>query len=217
MTNPALDCGPSNNKNLSLDRFLGLLGETLPQLFRSDLIGSIARHELKNVLETSSNSAPLVSMRGRRIVIVDDSQSVLSQALPLLMGATGGSASAIWVKEAGLGEEVYAQLTAHRLAEMILVSQPEWVLMDADLGCGLLGTDVVDKLRELSPNLPCLGFSSRPAIFNGSPVIDSILKRERQMFTCIESVALTIARHESSIKSNDVSLLSNLATPPARP
>lgn len=218
MTNVALktDNRPDDEKEARINALVELLGDKAPSLFSSSLTDSYRRTQLHDLVAEGYSAESLTPMRGKRIVIVDDSSSVIHQALPLLIGATGGAAQVVWVEKKGLGQDVYSKLTPRGLAEIIIAAEPDWVLMDWELRCGFYGTDVVNELRRLSPSTPCIGFSSMSEAFGRSPVHTSVYKSEDHMVRSLTGVARVIAKHEP--KSNQVSEmpLTDLETPSSR-
>jgi hypothetical protein len=216
MTHLALDNEnqPNDDKEARINALLAILGERTPELFGFALSDPDSRAQLYDALVVGYSSELLASMRGKRVVIVDDSGSVIRQALPLLIGATEGAAQVVWVDKRGLGQDVYSELTPRGLAENILAAKPEWVLMDWELRCGFYGTDVVDQLQRLSPGTPCIGFSSMSSAFDRSPVLTSVYKSEDNMVRSLEGVSKVIAKYAPTPNPVDELPLIDLEAPP---
>ncbi len=90
------------------------------------------------------------ALRGKKVMLVDDSEDVLRAFIPPLMAATEGRA--LFLRPHG--EDAAA------LAKAITARAPDVVLMDGELSGGLQGFAVVRELQAVRPQVRCIGFSS---------------------------------------------------------
>lgn len=89
-------------------------------------------------------------LRGKKIVMVDDMQSVLESFVAPLMVVTDGHALFMQYK---------GQLLEDLLQEL-LAAQPEIVLVDFHLSETVKGDALVRMIAERHPEITCIGFSS---------------------------------------------------------
>ncbi len=94
----------------------------------------------------------LESLEGKDILLVDDSTDVFAAFIPPLTAATGGGARFLR----------HADETAEELAGLVMGFQPATVLLDEELGNGVLGTMVAKELRGKGSDARIIGFSSAP-------------------------------------------------------
>lgn len=94
----------------------------------------------------------LESLKGKKIVLVDDGLEVMTTFLVPLMMATDGAAGFV-LQDRQTKEETVAE---------ILALDPEVVLLDEYLR-GFRGHELVQPLLEKKPGLLCIGFSNAPS------------------------------------------------------
>ena len=159
---------PEEPEDIELDR---LSEDNLKQRVDEEFakIGSTSKITplgIKSILAVTSGAEALL---GKRILVVDDSIGVLQGTIPLLTVATNGQAKYILHK----GEDVETMCTA------VIEANPEFVLMDYSLAGGLTGDTIIQRLRQLRPDIKCVGFSSesnRGTEFSKAGAIGSIKK-----------------------------------------
>ena len=98
-------------------------------------------------------------LKGRKILMVDDHPSELRTHIPPLLVATNGSASFIKFERK---EEESKFMSGLNLAKAIMEINPEIILMDQylDYRRVVLGTDVIQTLRDFGFKDKIIGFSS---------------------------------------------------------
>ena len=94
--------------------------------------------------------ADLAPLRGKKILLVDDSPDILAAFLPLLVAATEGKAELLLHRE-GSPED---------LAESVLKLHPSVILLDEYLAGGVRGHDVASLIKKKLPESLCIGFSN---------------------------------------------------------
>jgi DNA-binding NarL/FixJ family response regulator len=87
---------------------------------------------------------------GRRVVMVDDSPRIITHYFPHLMSATEGRADFVY----------HLRQSQEELIKEIKDIGPEVILLDANLGRGVKGYNIVDKIKKEVPSVIVLGFSS---------------------------------------------------------
>ncbi|MFA6039404.1 MAG: hypothetical protein WCV62_05530 [Candidatus Peribacteraceae bacterium] len=92
----------------------------------------------------------LESLEGKDILLVDDSTDVFAAFIPPLVAATGGSARFLR----------HTDETQEELVGLVMGFQPAVVLLDGELGNGVLGMAVARELKEKGSDARCIGFSS---------------------------------------------------------
>ncbi len=141
--------------------------------------------DIKPVIERVQGESSFQRLRGLKVVIVDDSHRILRDAIPVLVTATGDNATFIHISSA-------RDYTPGEVIDAIVAAQPQWVLLDAQLGQDFSGPDLAKYLHQNHPQIQCVGFSSRSSLFDGTPVKMSIGKRAEALFHSLKEFANAI-------------------------
>jgi hypothetical protein len=138
--------------------------------------------DIAPVVERVQGEPSFQRLRGVRVVIVDDSLRILRDAIPVLVTATDNNATFIHISSA-------RNYTPGEVIDAIVGAQPQWVLLDAQLGQWFGGPDLAKHLHQYHPQIQSVGFSSRSSLFNGTPVKMSIVKRDEALFDSLKEFA----------------------------
>lgn len=105
---------------------------------------------MDSISSNISENQRLRVLKGKHILLIDDSERLITEFLPCLTTATEGKASAI----------LHREQTMNELCQQILNQNPEIILMDFFLSSGIYGNEVVKQLLSQKPDLKIIGFSS---------------------------------------------------------
>jgi len=98
-------------------------------------------------------------LQGKKVLIVDDSMSVITEFIPELLIATGGNARFVHHQEQSTNDLVEDEF--ERVLNTIIAENPDIVLMDLMLANNIRGTEVVRQLRAYGfETAKIIGFSS---------------------------------------------------------
>ena len=109
-------------------------------------LGSTAKYKMAP--ENREGFAPL---KGRRVIMVDDTKDLLEAYIPDLMVATGGAGDFVRVKPIQ---------TVQQAAEAIMAKNPEVILMDYHISPDYKGTSIAQELQQRGFTDTIIGFSS---------------------------------------------------------
>lgn len=127
------------------------------------------------------------SLKGKKILMLDDIERLLEAFLPDLMVATDGNASFVLQK----GE------TAEETAKEILTQNPDIALLDYSLQEGVKGTDVYEFLKKSGYLGKSIGFSSdkeSQKLFKKAGVEDCIEKDTFDTSAIVKEIAKLVEK-----------------------
>jgi DNA-binding NarL/FixJ family response regulator len=126
----------------------------------------------KPVSKLPRDSDAFNALKGKRVVMVDDSKGLVESYIPWLVVSTGGTASAI----------LHTDQSVEALVAAVVERAPDVVLMDFNLKMEIKGTAVMEALRKSGFTGHVVGFSSDPGTalsFEKAGAAVSILKNFR--------------------------------------
>lgn len=109
-------------------------------------LGSTAKY--KKSPENREGFAPL---KGKRVLMVDDTKDLLEAYIPDLMVATDGAGDFVRIKPIQ---------TVREAADAIMAKNPEIILMDYHISPDYKGTAIAQELQQRGFNGTIIGFSS---------------------------------------------------------
>lgn len=128
-------------------------------------------------LRLPDNLPEYAKLANKKIVMVDDTSTLLQAYVPDLMVSTGNKTEFI----------LHESQTPNELATAIIKSSPDIVLIDYNLAQGLRGTDVCKLLRSSGYTGTLIGFSSEKNFT--SKDVDYIISKDSEPSVSLKKLA----------------------------
>ncbi len=134
------------------------------------------------------------ALKGKKILLIDDSAWVFELYAEPLMSVTGGNAYFL----------LHEGLKLNSLLEKILEIDPQYVLMDANLDSSVSGIDVTAELVRRKPEIRVIGFSnsiSYAPAFMEAGAVGAVRKRSDDVGASMKEIEMLIGRFDQGLRA----------------